>query len=76
MDYDQLIQSALDEIENVESSDSLEEVRVKYFGKNGVITNELKSLSSMSIDKKKEVGIKLNIFKSNFFSSIEQKKIV
>lgn len=74
MDYDQLIQSALDEIENVESSDSLEEVRVKYFGKNGVITNELKSLSSMSIDKKKEVGIKLNIFKSNFFSSIEQKK--
>ncbi len=74
MDYDQLIQSALNEIENVESSDSLEEVRVKYFGKNGVITKELKTLSSMSIDKKKELGIKLNIFKSNFFSSIEEKK--
>ena len=76
MDYDQLIQSALNEIENVESSDSLEEVRVKYFGKNGVITKELKTLSSMPIDKKKELGIKLNILKSNFFSSIEKKKIV
>ena len=36
MNYDQLIQSALNEVENAESSDSLEDVRVKYFGKNGI----------------------------------------
>ena len=74
MNYDQLIQSALNEVENAESSDSLEEVRVKYFGKNGIITKELKALSSLPVTKKKELGIKLNTLKNNFFSSVEAKK--
>ena len=74
MNHDQLIQSALDEVENVKSTNELEVVRVKYFGKNGFFTKELKLLSELSIEEKKEVGIKLNSFKNNFFSQIQIKK--
>ena len=54
MNYDQLIQSALNEVGIANSSQELENVRVKYFGKNGLVTLELKSLSSLSFEKKKE----------------------
>ena len=57
MDYDKLIQSALNEVEASSSSENLEKVRVKYFGKNGLFTKELKSLSSLSTEQKKVVGV-------------------
>ena len=74
MNYDELIQSALKEVKTSSSSEKLEEVRIKYFGKNGLFTQELKLLSNLSIDKKKELGLKLNSFKTHFFSSITSKK--
>ena len=43
--YDQLIDSALAELESCENLDLLEKARVKYFGKNGEVTSILKSLS-------------------------------
>ena len=74
MNYDQLIQSALNEVEKAESSKSLEQIRVKYFGKNGSVTELLKQLSSLSVEEKKEVGKKLNSFKSDFFVRLEKIK--
>ena len=65
--YDQLIDLALVELESCETLDSLEKVRVKYFGKNGEVTSILKSLSNLSETEKKDVGKKLNLFKQNFF---------
>ena len=72
--YDQLIDSALVELESCDTPDTLEKVRVKYFGKNGEITSILKSLSSLSEREKKEVGRDLNLFKQNFFQSLKKKK--
>ena len=46
--YDQLIDSALAELESCETPELLDKVRVKYFGKNGEVTNILKSLSKFS----------------------------
>ena len=74
MNYDKLIQSAFDEVENSNSSDDLEKTRVKYFGKNGLFTQELKLLSALSVDQKKEYGKKLNNFKNDFFSVLSHKK--
>ena len=74
MDYDEIIQSALKEVEDSNSSEKLEQVRIKYFGKNGTFTNALKSLSTLSIEEKKSVGEKLNGFKNLFFSSFSRKK--
>ena len=72
--YDQLIDSALVELESCDNLDKLEKVRVKYFGKNGEVTSILKSLSSLSEREKKEVGRGLNLFKQNFFQNLEKKK--
>ena len=67
MHNDQLIQSALNEVEACSSVECLEAKRVKFFGKNGLITKELKSLSKLPLEQKKELGEKLNKFKNQFF---------
>ena len=46
--YDQLIDSALAELESCENLDLLEKARVKFFGKNGEVTSILKNLSNLS----------------------------
>ena len=71
MNYDEIIQSALKEVEESSTSEKLEQIRVKYFGKNGTFTNALKSLSTLSIEDKKTVGEKLNGFKNLFFTLIK-----
>ena len=73
--YDQLIDLALVELESCETLEILEKVRVKYFGKNGEVTDILKSLSNLSETEKKDVGKKINLFKQNFFQKLEKKKI-
>ena len=50
---DQLVQSALDEVENCLNIKEVELVRVKYLGKSGLITSELKNLSKLEIEEKK-----------------------
>ena len=67
MNYNEIIQSALKEVEESDASEKLELIRVKYFGKNGTFTNALKSLSTLSIEEKKTLGEKLNGFKNLFF---------
>ena len=53
-DYDQLFQSALVEVDSSETSELLEKTRVKYFGKSGLFTLELKKISSLNpVEKKK-----------------------
>ena len=74
--YDQLIDSALAELESCENLDLLEKVRVKFFGKNGEVTSVLKNLSNLSDTEKKDVGKKVNLFKQNFFQNLEKKKNV
>ena len=74
MSYDQLIESALNEVEKALSTDEIEKVRVKFFGKNGLVTKELKSLSSLSDEERKKVGKELNSFKNEFFEFLENKK--
>ena len=49
----QLTHSVLDDIDNCSDLQTLENLRIKYFGKNGIITAELKSLSSLDQKKKR-----------------------
>ena len=70
----QLTRSALNDIDDCNEAENLESVRVKYFGKNGIVTLELKSLSSLSSDEKKKVGQSLNLLKKNFFEKLQIKK--
>ncbi len=72
--YDQLIDSALAELESCENLDLLEKARVKFFGKNGEVTSILKSLSNLPDTEKKDMGRKINLFKQTFFQNLEKKK--
>ena len=76
MNNDKLIQSALNEVEECSSVECLEGKRVKFFGKNGLITKELKSLSKLPLEQKKDLGEKLNKFKNQFFLIVEHKKSI
>ena len=71
---DQLIHSAYADLTSCATIESLEKIRIKYFGKNGSVTELLKQLSSLSVEEKKEVGKKLNSFKSDFFVRLEKIK--
>ena len=67
-------QIILEELKLISSIDSLEALRIKYLGKKGLISLEMKSLSSLSIDEKKIKGQQLNIFKSFFEKEIQNKR--
>ena len=67
-------QIILKELKLISSMDSLESLRVKYLGKKGLVSLEMKSLSSLSIDEKKIKGQELNTFKSFFEKEIQNKR--
>ena len=71
---DQLIQSVLDEVTACQELTDLENIRVKYLGKTGLVTEELKNLSKLSIEEKKIRGKALNNIKLKTIESIETKK--
>ena len=71
---DQLIQSVLDEVTACLELSDLENIRVKYLGKTGLVTEELKNLSKLSIEEKKIQGKALNNIKLKIIESIETKK--
>ncbi len=48
------------QIDNVQSLQELNDLRVKLLGRNGIITNELKLLSALPIEERKNAGQKLN----------------
>jgi len=64
----------LQEIVNSSSIDDIEKLRIYYLGKKGLISLEMKSLSSLSIEEKKNKGQELNIFKSFFEKELQDKK--
>ena len=64
----------LEKISNVSSLGELEALRVQYLGKKGLLTSEMKSLSSLSIEEKKETGQKLNLIKTFLENELLKKK--
>ena len=64
----------LEEINNTSSIENLESIRIKYLGKKGLISLEMKSLSSLSIDEKKNKGQELNIIKFFLETNLQNKK--
>ena len=61
-------------INKISSLAKLEELRVHYLGKKGLLTSEMKSLSLLSVEEKKEKGQKLNILKNFLENELLKKK--
>ena len=59
------------EIESASDLEGLEAVRVRIFGKQGVMTEQLKALATLSPQERKDVGASLNVIKSELFDLLE-----
>ncbi len=62
------------EIENITTLEELESLRQHLLGKDGLITKEMKGLSTLSIDKKKQKGQEINVLKDRLVSAIKRQK--
>ena len=70
-----LLNDALNEIEECKTLNNLEKLRVKYLGKKGQITSQLKKLGSMKIDQKPSFGQEINKIKNQIEAKVKAKKI-
>ena len=61
-------------INKISSIEELEKLRIEYIGKKGFLSNEMQFLSLLSIEEKKIKGQELNLFKSFFEQTINNKK--
>ena len=71
-----LQQQALAVIAQADSLKALEELRVQYLGKNGLLTAELKTLGSLSPEERKAKGAEVNAAKEVITEAIESKKSI
>ena len=60
-------------ISSVKSKDELQNLKTEFFGKNGQITKQFKSLGSTEIEKRKEFASSLNKLKDSLTSQLEKK---
>lgn len=63
------------EIVNCKSAVEIENIRVKYLGKNGEIVQILKDLKNLEQEERKEIGQYINKLKEKTETKIEEKKI-
>ncbi len=63
--------SAAQVIEGTDSLAGLEAVKTQYLGKNGIVTEQLKRISSLPVEKRKEFGQTLNRIKIQIAERIQ-----
>lgn len=54
----------------------LDDLRVQYLGKNGLLTNEMKKMATLSIEDKKTFGASINSLKAKITNAIDKQKIL
>lgn len=76
---DQILQTlqleALTLIKNCDQLTELENLRVRYLGKQGSLTEQLKALASLPPDEKRIIGQKVNLIKEAVQTALQQKKL-
>lgn len=74
-DIEKLLSSCLFEIENSSTTKRLDDIKVAVLGKNGKLTEFLKSLKDMPEDKRKIAGTEINAAKTEILNSISSKAV-
>ncbi len=62
-------------IDSVKTKEDLQNIKTEFFGKNGQITKQFKTLVSLDPEKRKEFASNLNKIKEDFTQQLEQKNI-
>ena len=73
-ELEQLTDKAVAAIESADSGQSLEDVRVEYLGKKGLVTQHMKSLGKLSAEERPKAGQLINEAKQRIQSLLENKK--
>ena len=76
LDTDAFLAEALHAINSSSDEKSLDELRVQYLGKKGVLTSQLKSLGSLPPEERPAAGGKINLAKQQLQDAIESRKQV
>jgi phenylalanyl-tRNA synthetase alpha chain len=72
MDDPQQIQEAgLGELAAAASPDALEQVRIKYLGRQGVVTGLMRGLGALPTDQRREAGARFNTLKDTIAAAID-----
>ncbi len=69
-----LNQQAQAEIKAVTDASTLEEVRVKYLGKKGLLTSELKKIGQLEPGQRRDAGQQVNQVKASLQHELDQRK--
>ncbi|WP_337871087.1 phenylalanine--tRNA ligase subunit alpha [Meiothermus sp.] len=68
------VKRALDEIGKAPTLERLQSLKVQYLGKNGLVTQEMKTLGQLSPEERKEKGRVLNEWKQALESALEARE--
>jgi phenylalanyl-tRNA synthetase alpha chain len=68
------MQEAIVEIQAAPTLQLLQDLRVKYLGKKGLVTQQLKDLGSLSPDEKKRIGQEVNALKQRLEQAVDSRK--
>jgi len=69
-DPQQLTDIGLGEIEAAGSRDALEEVRIKYLGRQGLVTGLMRGLGTLPADQRRDAGARFNALKDTIADAI------
>ena len=72
-DLDNISSSFDQKVNFVKSKEELQNLKTKFFGKNGEITNQFKNLGSLEVNKRKEFASSLNKIKDSLAIQLEKK---
>ncbi len=72
MKNDEIRDSYLKDLDNVKNIKELSDIRVKYLGKKGIITELTKNMKDLSIEEKKEVGKVSNELRNELSNKIDE----
>ena len=70
---EEIKKQGLEKINSAKSSKELEEIRRELLGKKSPLTEVLKTLGSLDVETKKQVGMKANEIKNRFDENLNEK---
>lgn len=72
---EELKKSFYEELASIKNLSDLSNLKAKYLGKKGIITNQLKSLSAMTVENRRQHGKFLNELKDAIEKSLQDKEL-
>jgi phenylalanyl-tRNA synthetase alpha chain len=76
VDLASLVTSGLDEIQSAADLIALDQIRVRLLGKKGLVTEQLKTLGTLSPDVRREAGARINEAKNTLTTAIDARQSV